>query len=87
MYGYSRKANYFRLIIDRKIFNLIHEKRISEIHLKKTPRCEKALSVENDFVRFIYKDWYMDIAIRKIVPRDGFTLHLGTVIDYSKPNK
>lgn len=87
MDGYFPKASYFRLIIDRKIFNLIHEKRIIEIHLKNTPRCEQALSVESDFVRFIYRDWYMDIAIRKIVPRNGYVLHLGTVIDYSKPNK
>lgn len=87
MYGYSKKANYFRLIIDRKNFNKIHEKKINEIHLKATPLCHRALAVENEFVRFIYKDWYMDIAIRKIVQRDLIILHLGTIIDYAKPNK
>lgn len=82
------KAKYFRVAIDDKLtFNRIHEQRILELNLKSSERSLKALSVNNEFIRFIWRDWYMDITIRKIVPYDGFRIHLGKVIDYSKPHK
>lgn len=92
MYGYVEKANHFRLVIDRKTFKLIYKRcsyniktqRFIEIKLKNTQKCKRALSLENQFIRFVHNGWYMDIEIRRITEKRGYLIQLGKIIDYSK---
>lgn len=81
-----KKVPYIRLEIDRRTFNQIHEQRLLEINLEDNDFWKSKLAEANEFIRFTYETWYMDLTIRKIVPRNGFVIHLGKVIDYNKPH-
>ncbi len=70
-------------MVDKKTFNKFFEQREIWFAVKDTERWRTQLSLDNQFVRFIYETWYMDIKIRKIVE---LKIHLGDVIDYSKPH-
>lgn len=92
MYGYVEKATHFRLVIDRKTFKQIYKRctynkraqQFIEINLKNTQKCQKALALENQFIRFVHNGWYMDIEIRRIITKEGYLIQLGKIIDYSK---
>lgn len=97
MDGQIKRATYFRLLIDKKTFNEIFNhcgtnkkndvKEFLHIQLHNTQKCNEALSARNEFIRFIYKSWYMDITIRNITPKEGFLVQLERVIDCSMPYK
>lgn len=87
MYGQIKKANYLKISVDKKNFILLQKQKILQITFNQTQKCNAALQVENEFVRAIWKDWYLDITITQTVREENITVHLGKVIDYNKPHK
>lgn len=84
-----KKVDYIVLDIDKKTFENIFEQRQIEFVVPYigTGQWHQQFSLDNEFVRFIYDNsyseaWYMDLKIRKIVEQK---IHLGDIIDYSKP--
>lgn len=92
MYGHIEKATHFRLIIDQKTFKQIYRRctynkraqQFIEIILNNTKKCQQAIALKNQFIRFVHNGWYMDIEIRKIIIQEEYKIQLGKIIDYAK---
>lgn len=94
MYGYIQKAQYCKLLVDKNTFNRLYNnssinKRWElnhppiEIILNNNPKCQKALSIKNEFIRIVCGNWYMDFSIVKVIAQNEFKIYLGNVIDHT----
>lgn len=85
MYKYIVKAIYISQSVDRKKFNEILKGTTWEIYID--PSLEAEVNKNNEFVRILCEDSYMDFAIKKIIFNQFFTIKLGKLIDTNKTTR
>lgn len=87
MYYHIERAKFITIEVNRKTFNKIFARQLEEIILEKNKSWERKLSEQNEFLRLIHDEWYMDVSIRKTVCREEFVIHIGKIIDCNRPNR
>lgn len=68
------------------MFDKIFDKKLFEINLESNTQWQQKLSEENKFIRFKFNESYMDLTIRKILFKTEYTILLGDIIDYNRPD-
>lgn len=85
MYYHIEKAKYLKISVEKKTFKLLHNRKLLEINLQKTENILPALK-EHEFIRAVWNDCYIDLAIARIIETDNIVVKLGCIIDYYKPH-
>lgn len=86
MLEHIERVKFILLLVDKNKFNHIFKYKTTQIKLPNNAEWQAKLLEKNEFIRFKYKDWYMDVTIHKIVKKKAFTIELGKVIDYHTYN-
>lgn len=85
MYKHIKKAVYISQKVDKEKFNDMLRFRVTELYFD--PDQEPLVNRENEFIRILHEDMYIDFAIRKVIYNQFFTIKLGHIIDTNKTTR